>query len=426
MTSGVNQALPQVLVPASDGKGARYRAPQGNFAETLGIGKAAKQLKSGEKADRQHVEMQLTWRRLAAELDTTIDRSHGIASSLDSLLTKEENETTDGELAADEEISAEDSQPFAVGRHAGEPAQAAADATSSFAAPASAQPKQAGSNEPATAGGDELPSPVAHDGGEPDAPAVSHDKPAPENGRHAQSFVLMGGSEHTEITRFEPASKPLTVPAEQHATDTVEAKETPPDTFVEPAKTTPRVAVLAQQNIPAPMPSTAVVLVESMAAGGRLEPAATRLAVDAIHASATHASAQSLKIQLHPAELGMVTATLRFAGEQLSIELQVENHEAHRRLSSDSEAIVKSLRDLGYDIERVSVLQPSIASPAAVRSEGTAMQGRVGDQFGSGTASGDSGASGRQASTDGGNAGRGGQQHTSAQAEQATGGGVYI
>ena len=122
------------------------------------------------------------------------------------------------------------------------------------------------------------------------------------------------------------------------------------------------------------MPSTALVLVESIAASGLLEPAATVLAIDAIHASATHASAQSLKIQLHPAELGMVTATLRFAGEQLSIELKVENHEAYRRLSSDSEAIVKSLRDLGYDIERVSVLQPSIAASAAARSEGAAMQ----------------------------------------------------
>ena len=123
----------------------------------------------------------------------------------------------------------------------------------------------------------------------------------------------------------------------------------------------------------------------------------------------------------------MVTATLRFAGEQLSIELQVENHEAHRRLSSDSEAIVKSLRDLGYDIERVSVLQPSIAASAAARSEGAAMQGRAGDQFGSGTTGdGNSGASGRQPGADSGKAGRGGQQPTSAKAEQATGGGVYI
>ncbi len=126
----------------------------------------------------------------------------------------------------------------------------------------------------------------------------------------------------------------------------------------------------------------------------------------------------------------MVTATLRFAGEQLSIELQVENHEAYRRLSSDSEAIVKSLRDLGYDIERVSVLQPSIASPANSRSEGAAMQspqGRASDQFGSGMAGGgNAGANGREPGKDGGNAGRDSQLRPSARADQATSGGVYI
>ena len=123
------------------------------------------------------------------------------------------------------------------------------------------------------------------------------------------------------------------------------------------------------------------------------------LAPDAIHASATHASAQSLKIQLHPAELGMVTATLRFAGEQLSIELQVENHEAYRRLSSDSETIVNSLRDLGYDIERVTVLQPSTCIASEPRAPTPAHRcplRRVApaDQFGSGTAGGGNGGSG--------------------------------
>ena len=50
-----------------------------------------------------------------------------------------------------------------------------------------------------------------------------------------------------------------------------------------------------------------------------------------------------LKIELHPAELGMVTASLRLAGEQLSIELKPETHEAYRRLATDSDAIVKSM-----------------------------------------------------------------------------------
>ena len=169
--------------------------------------------------------------------------------------------------------------------------------------------------------------------------------------------------------------------------------------------------------------------VDSIAASDLLEPVKTVLPLDAIHASAAPASAQSLKIQLHPAELGMVTATLRFAGEQLSIELQVENHEAHRRLASDSETIVKSLRDLGYEIDRVTVLQPSIASPPTARSDGNAgmpsPQGRALDQFGSGTSNSGGGEKGGRPSGDDGNAGGNGRRNASPGTEPQ-GSGLYI
>ena len=125
----------------------------------------------------------------------------------------------------------------------------------------------------------------------------------------------------------------------------------------------------------------------------------------------------------------MVTATLRFAGEQLSIELQVENHEAHRRLASDSETIVNSLRDLGYEIDRVTVLQPSIASSPAARSDGNAgmpsPQGRAPDQFGSGTSNGGGGEKGDRPFGDGGNAGDRGHHNSSPMAEPQ-GSGIYI
>ena len=79
-----------------------------------------------------------------------------------------------------------------------------------------------------------------------------------------------------------------------------------------------------------------------------------------------------LKIELHPAELGMVTAHLRLSGEQLSIELKPETHDAYRRLSSDSEAIVKSLRGLGFEVDKVTIMQPSVAVPATTRADATA------------------------------------------------------
>ncbi|MDQ2633736.1 MAG: flagellar hook-length control protein FliK, partial [Pseudomonadota bacterium] len=202
----------------------------------------------------------------------------------------------------------------------------------------------------------------------------------------------------------EPGAKPrFAAAAPQTGAASVPGKEKDANTEAAPeaAKPAPRITVLAQQNIPAPMPSTAIVLVESITAGDLLEPARTVHSLDAIHASAAPASGQSLKIQLHPAELGMVTATLRFAGQQLSIELQVENHEAHRRLTSDSDTIVSTLRDLGYDIDRVTVLQPAIASSSTNRSDAgasmTSAQGRAPDQPGSGaTGGGNGGASGRQ------------------------------
>ena len=139
---------------------------------------------------------------------------------------------------------------------------------------------------------------------------------------------------------------------------------------------------------------------------------ASRPALDAIHASATHASAQSLKIQLHPAELGMVTATLRFAGEQLSIELAGRKPRGLSPPVNDSETIVKSLRDLGYDIERVicNATFDCTRQPAGRSDTSASMpspQGRAGDQFGSGAAgSGNRRIERPSAGKDGGNAGR--------------------
>ncbi len=63
----------------------------------------------------------------------------------------------------------------------------------------------------------------------------------------------------------------------------------------------------------------------------------------------------SLKIQLSPAELGVVTATFRLNGGQLSVELKVETIEAYRQLSDDNGDIVKALKGHGYEIDHVTV-----------------------------------------------------------------------
>jgi chemotaxis protein MotD len=436
MTSGVKQALPQVLMPktAAEAKAARNRALQGDFAEALGIGKSAKPQKSSEaKAGRQDVEAKPLWQRLAAKLETAAEHSQEIAAKLETAAASEElgaNEQSDDQVEADPEgRDVKDPAVSPVAHQATDAAQTPALAPASMPAPAEAA-GQPVSQRPASSHETSLPVDLeaVADGGS----SNTSSSPASDNARKqdaaAPIFVPMGRSGGAEPILFEPAG-PATVPAEQPSADRTQAKEPSPEASAEPAKSAPRVTVLAQQSIPAPVPQTAVVLVESIAASNLLEPARNTPALDAIHASATHASAQSLKIQLHPAELGMVTATLRFAGEQLSIELQVENHEAYRHLSGDSDTIVNSLRELGYDIDRVTVLQPSLASNPAGRSDsGASMpspQGRTPEQFGSGAAPGGNGGSGGRQPGEGGNTGGGSQQHPAASREQQ-GGGLYI
>ena len=131
-----------------------------------------------------------------------------------------------------------------------------------------------------------------------------------------------------------------------------------------------KVSVVAQQAAPAPAVASvnATAIVSAIGADQARQLASTS-PVQQAQVFRTAQPMRSLKIQLHPAELGMVTANLKAAGEQLHVELQVENHEAYRRLSADHDAIVKSLQSLGYDIDRVSIQQPQAVSTTAARVE---------------------------------------------------------
>lgn len=437
MTSGVKQAVPQVLMSKTgvEAKAARNRAPQGDFAEALGVGKSSKQQKPAEaKAERPEVEAKPLWQRLAAKLETAAEHSRVIAAKLEAASEEPEAEEADNDRIGESsgERGAREPAVPPVARQTADAQQPPAPPVEPAPAPAEAA-GQASPPRDRAASGEDLPAPASRnvivDGDSPKAsPSPASDAPRKQDSA-APIFVPMGRNEQADPIRFEPAAGPVPTAPEQSSADRTQAEETLPDTPAEPAKTAPRVTILAQQSIPAPMPSTTVVLVESIAASDLLEPARNTPALDAIRASATPASAQSLKIQLHPAELGMVTATLRFAGEQLSIELQVENHEAYRRLSSDSDTIVSSLRDLGYDVDRVTVLQPSLASTPASRSDtGASMpspQGRAPEQFGSDASGAGNGGSGGQQSGEGRNTDRNAQQNPAAAREQQ-GSGLFI
>lgn len=166
-----------------------------------------------------------------------------------------------------------------------------------------------------------------------------------------------------------------------------------------------RVDVVSERSFPAPpqapISQAALNVINAVAADVSPQQAFSTTPATTQMAGAVAVPTHVLKIELHPAELGMVTAHLRLSGEQLSIELKPETHDAYRRLSSDSEAIVKSLRGLGFEVDKVTIMQPSVAVPATTRTDATATlttaPGRDQSAFQPGNSS-------------GGNSGAGGQQ----------------
>lgn len=153
-----------------------------------------------------------------------------------------------------------------------------------------------------------------------------------------------------------------------------------------------RVAVVSTQSFPAPvMPSldpTTSRLVTAIAADIGSQPMSPSAALTPAMPHQAPAAAHILKIELHPAELGVVNAHLRLTGEQLSIELLPETHEAYQRLSSDGDSIARALRDLGFDVGKITVLQPSVAVAPPPRTDAanspTALPNRDSSSFQSG------------------------------------------
>ncbi|MEP9389708.1 flagellar hook-length control protein FliK [Mesorhizobium sp. KR9-304] len=442
MTSGVKLALPQVLAPKAgvEGRSLRNLAPHGDFADTLAAGKVATQPKAVQsKDDQQDAVPPGAWPRLTAKLGTAIDRMQGSRLAIE---PADPDVQHAAEQSADDVGIAVEDVPETAGPPAEQASGQALDTVQAImsysqAAPVPVRRVDARNPDAMTAASDGRDMRVAPGVPGEDGHAIARadgsiEESAAAGGRNAPHSPASPWTEPAVQGAADAADKPprvgLTSGAAAAVDVAVESDRNSSEGVGDAAKPAPRPIILSQQNIPAPMPSTSILLAESIAASDLLPPV-NALARDAIHASATHVSAQSLKIQLHPAELGMVTATLRFAGEQLSIELQVENQEAHRRLSSDSETIVKSLRDLGYDIERVTISQPTIGSSSGTRADGNSgvpsPQGRAPDQFGSGAANGGGAGAGGRQSEQGENPGHSAQKGP-LPGKEAEGSGLYI
>lgn len=93
------------------------------------------------------------------------------------------------------------------------------------------------------------------------------------------------------------------------------------------------------------------------------------------HEAMTGKVVNTLKIQMHPIELGLVTATLRLHGDTLVVSLQVQTGEAYRQLSEDQDAMVKALRDQGFAVDQVSVqLTPADRGADTQQGDGQSQQ----------------------------------------------------
>jgi len=181
-----------------------------------------------------------------------------------------------------------------------------------------------------------------------------------------------------------------------------------------PAKPSPsagRMEVVSQQSFPAPaqnpISQTTSGLVEALASDKGVQQAFASASAGLQTTNSVAVPTHVLKIELHPSELGSVTASLRLSGEQLSIEMKPETHEAYRRLTADSDAIIKSMRGLGFDVDKVTILQPSIAAHAAGRADANSAMpmstGRDQPSFQPGNSGGNGAGGGRQPGRNEGN-----------------------
>ncbi|WP_159946550.1 flagellar hook-length control protein FliK [Rhizobium sp. 18065] len=128
--------------------------------------------------------------------------------------------------------------------------------------------------------------------------------------------------------------------------------------------------------------------ISAMSPGSELANAATQ--------SSQGKVVNTLKIQMNPIELGSVTATLKLTGEELSIQLTVENHAALQKLTKDQDEILKALRAQGLTVDQVQV---NIQVAPADRSADSQSSGN-GQQNGQATGQQASDQSGRQAGGD--------------------------
>jgi chemotaxis protein MotD len=424
MTSAVNQNMPFIAplkAPAGQNK-----QPQGekslSFGETLDF--EAKPQAGQDDAKRPGIDLR---RRLDEKLDAVILKT----PTFERAGTDDETPLT--KLVSDVETDEEDAKPAD---------DESADAASEKKDPQILTPVAVIEAAEALP----LPQPKADlDTDEPKPQMrVDGEKPANIGNQPSSSSIDTRTATRAQAAEFTPSStfteassestKTLAASSPSDANVTKKPVPAAPDRRIEmkaPDGISARVSIISEQTIAAPATNQVIdALSDAFALRATPKSAPTAAVFSGVQTQSSANSTHTLKIQLHPAELGIVTANLRLAGDQLKVEIQVETKDALQRLSSDKEIITKALRALGFEIDQISIIQSQAAVNPATRNDASGQSfdnsGRPQQNFQSnGSGESNSGSNGRNSSNEGD--GHGGARPNSASAaEPRTGGGLYI
>lgn len=145
-------------------------------------------------------------------------------------------------------------------------------------------------------------------------------------------------------------------------------------------------AARSASDMPSPGGLAASVQVGTQPQSAPAQTVTTALGADPIWASyfrdmpsAAPQPVKSLRIQLNPAELGVVTAHLKTGGDTVTVELEVETADARDHLSSDADSIVKSLKAVGVDVDKVTVKLVDHGAQTADRGDAQSSRGFAGE-----------------------------------------------
>ena len=86
-----------------------------------------------------------------------------------------------------------------------------------------------------------------------------------------------------------------------------------------------------------------------------MKAASSANASNSVDSNRVAAPVNTLKIQMTPADMGTVTATLRLQGDQLTVHLSVDSAEAYKHLTQDKDGLVQSLKSQGFSVDQVNI-----------------------------------------------------------------------